>query len=57
MIPIAGGRGTNYQVIRMLVYRLSPLCLAATTDCLTELCRDIIDYLKSLGVDYLESVQ
>ncbi|MAE81181.1 MAG: flagellin modification protein, PseA [Flammeovirgaceae bacterium] len=54
VIPVSGGKDSTYQVIRMLEMGMNPLCVTATTDFLSDIGRENIENLKSLGVDYLE---
>jgi N-acetyl sugar amidotransferase len=54
IVPVSGGKDSTYQVIRLLQLGLNPLCVTATTDSLSEIGRQNIENIKSLGVDYLE---
>ncbi|MCH7725008.1 MAG: N-acetyl sugar amidotransferase [Planctomycetes bacterium] len=54
LIPVSGGKDSNYQVLRMLEQGMNPLCVTASTDHLTELGRQSIESIKNLGVDYVE---
>lgn len=54
IVPVSGGKDSTYQTIRMLQLGLTPLCVTATTCDLSEIGRENIRNLKSLGVDHLE---
>lgn len=54
IVPVSGGKDSTYQVIRMLQLGLNPLCVTATTCDLSEIGRQNIENIKSLGVDYVE---
>src|SRR5262249_32772515 len=54
VIPVSGGKDSHYQVIRMLELGMSPLCVTATTDELSEIGRHNIERIKRLGVNYIE---
>ncbi len=54
IVPVSGGKDSTYQVVRMLQLGLNPLCVTSTTCDLSELGRQNIENLKSLGVDYVE---
>lgn len=54
IVPVSGGKDSTYQVVRMLQLGLNPLCVTSTTCDLSELGRENIENLKSLGVDYVE---
>lgn len=54
IIPVSGGKDSHYQVLTMLELGMTPLCVTATTDHLTDIGRRNIENLKSLGVDYVE---
>jgi len=54
IVPVSGGKDSHYQVVRMLQLGFNPLCVTATTCDLSEIGRENIENLKSLGVDYLE---
>jgi N-acetyl sugar amidotransferase len=54
IVPVSGGKDSTYQVIRMLQLGVNPLCVTATTCDLSDIGRENIENIKSLGVDYLE---
>lgn len=54
VVPVSGGKDSTYQVIQMLQLGMNPLCVTATTCDLTEIGRQNIENIKSLGVDYVE---
>lgn len=54
VVPVSGGKDSTYQVLKLLNYDLSPLCVTATTCSVTEIGRRNIENLKHLGVDYIE---
>ncbi|MBM4293808.1 MAG: N-acetyl sugar amidotransferase [Deltaproteobacteria bacterium] len=54
IIPVSGGKDSHFQTIRMLELGMTPLCVTATTDQLSDIGRHNIENLKRLGVDYLE---
>jgi tRNA(Ile)-lysidine synthase TilS/MesJ len=54
IVPVSGGKDSTYQVIRMLQLGLNPLCVTSTTCDLSDIGRQNIENLKSLGVDYVE---
>lgn len=54
IVPVSGGKDSTYQVIKMLQLGLNPLCVTATTCHLSDLGRQNIENIKSLGVDYVE---
>ena len=54
LIPVSGGKDSTYQVIKILESGLNPLCVTASTCSLTELGRENIKNLQSLGVDHIE---
>ena len=53
IIPVSGGKDSTYQVIRMLELDMTPLCVTATTDELSEVGRRNIENLQLLGVDHV----
>jgi len=54
IVPVSGGKDSHFQVLQMLELGMVPLCVTATTDCLTALGRRNIENIKRLGVDYIE---
>lgn len=54
IIPVSGGKDSHFQVLKMLEYDMTPLCVTATTCDLSEVGRKNIENIKNLGVDYLE---
>lgn len=54
IVPVSGGKDSHYQVITMLELGMTPLCVTASTDKLSEIGRYNIENLKRLGVDYIE---
>jgi len=54
IIPVSGGKDSHFQVLKMLEYDMTPLCVTATTCDLSEIGRRNIENIKNLGVDYLE---
>jgi N-acetyl sugar amidotransferase len=54
IVPVSGGKDSHYQVITMLDLGMTPLCVTATTDKLSDIGRHNIENLKKLGVDYIE---
>lgn len=54
VIPVSGGKDSHFQVLKMLEYDMTPLCVTATTCDLSEIGRKNIENIKNLGVDYLE---
>jgi N-acetyl sugar amidotransferase len=54
IIPVSGGKDSTIQVLKILEFGLNPLCVTATTCDLSEIGRDNIENIKSLGVDYVE---
>ncbi|MBI5482353.1 MAG: N-acetyl sugar amidotransferase [Deltaproteobacteria bacterium] len=54
IIPVSGGKDSTFQTIRVLEAGLTPLCVTATTDHLTDIGRKNIENLKRLGVDHIE---
>ncbi|OEJ66322.1 N-acetyl sugar amidotransferase [Magnetovibrio blakemorei] len=57
IVPVSGGKDSTFQVIRLLELGLNPLCVTATTDSLSDIGRENIENIKSLGVDYQEITQ
>ena len=54
LIPVSGGKDSTYQVLKILEYGLNPLCVTASTCSLSEIGRENIRNLQSLGVDHIE---
>lgn len=54
IIPVSGGKDSTYQVIKMLEFGMTPLCVTSSTCHLSELGRKNIENLKGLGVDHME---
>ena len=54
VIPVSGGKDSHSQVVKMLQLGMNPLCVTATTCDLSDLGRENIENVKSLGVDYVE---
>jgi N-acetyl sugar amidotransferase len=54
IVPVSGGKDSHYQVITTLELGMTPLCVTATTDKLSDIGRHNIENLKRLGVDYIE---
>lgn len=54
IIPVSGGKDSHIQVIKMLELGMTPLCVTATTDMLSDIGRKNIENIKNLGVDYVE---
>lgn len=55
VIPVSGGKDSHFQTLRMLELGMTPLCVTATTDKLSNIGRHNIENLKNLGVDYIEA--
>jgi N-acetyl sugar amidotransferase len=54
IVPVSGGKDSHYQVITMLEFGMTPLCVTSSTDKLSDIGRYNIENLKRLGVDYIE---
>lgn len=54
IIPVSGGKDSTFQVVKMLELGMNPLCVTSTTCHLTEIGRQNIENLQSLGVDHIE---
>ena len=54
IVPVSGGKDSTYQVLKLLEYKMNPLCVTATTDKLTNIGRQNIENIKKLGVDHFE---
>ena len=53
IVPVSGGKDSTYAVVKMLDFGMTPLCVTATTDCLSELGKRNIENIKNLGVDHI----
>ena len=53
IIPVSGGKDSFFQTVRILQMGLNPLCVNATTCCLSEVGRRNLENLKELGADVL----
>jgi len=54
IVPVSGGKDSTYQVVQILNLGLNPLCVVASTCDLTDIGRNNIENIKSLGVDLFE---
>ena len=54
VVPVSGGKDSTFQVIKMLEFGMTPLCVTSTTCDLSEIGRRNIENIKKLGVDYVE---
>jgi N-acetyl sugar amidotransferase len=54
VVPVSGGKDSTYQVLKMLEFGMTPLCVTSTTCDLSEIGRRNIENIKKLGVDYIE---
>lgn len=54
IIPVSGGKDSTYQVLRVKECGLTPLCITATTDSLSEIGRRNLNNIRELGVDLIE---
>lgn len=54
IVPASGGKDSTSQVLRMLEFGMTPLCVTATTCDLSDVGRKNIENLQKLGVDYIE---
>ncbi len=54
IVPVSGGKDSTYQVLRMLEFGMTPLCVTSTTCDLSVIGRNNIENIKKLGVDYME---
>ena len=54
IVPVSGGKDSTWQVIKALEYNLKPLCVNSRTCDLTQLGRENLDNIRSLGVDIIE---
>ena len=54
VIPVSGGKDSTYQVLKMLEFGMTPLCVTSTTCDLSEIGLRNIENIKRLGVDYIQ---
>ena len=54
IVPVSGGKDSTYQVIKMINLGMNPLCITSTTCDESELGRQNINNLRSLGVDHIQ---
>ncbi len=54
VVPVSGGKDSTYQVLKVLEYGLTPLCVTSTTCDLSDLGKKNIENIKNFGVDYIE---
>ncbi len=54
VVPVSGGKDSTFQILKMLELGMNPLAVTSTTCDLSDLGRQNIENLKSLGVDYIE---
>ncbi len=54
IVPVSGGKDSTFQVLKMLEFGMTPLCVTSTTCDLSEIGRRNIENIKQLGVDYVE---
>jgi len=54
IVPVSGGKDSTAQVLKVLDLGLNPLCVTATTCDLSEIGKDNIQNIKTLGVDLVE---
>ena len=54
VIPVSGGKDSTFQVLKMLEFGMTPLCVTSTTCDLSDIGRRNIENIKKLGVDYIE---
>ena len=54
VVPVSGGKDSTFQVLKMLEFGMTPLCVTSTTCDLSEIGRRNIENIKKLGVDYIE---
>lgn len=53
IVPVSGGKDSTYQVVKMLQMGMHPLCITFMASDLSEIGRQNIHNLQSLGVDYI----
>lgn len=54
VIPVSGGKDSFYQVLKMLEFGMTPLCVTSSTCHLSEIGRRNLENIKNLGVDLIE---
>ena len=54
LIPVSGGKDSTWQVIKCLEKGLNPLCVTWKTPARTEVGRENLENLISLGVDHID---
>jgi len=54
IVPVSGGKDSTFQVLKILEFGMTPLCVTSTTCDLSEIGRRNIENIKTLGVDYVE---
>jgi N-acetyl sugar amidotransferase len=54
IVPVSGGKDSTYQVLKVLEFGMTPLCVTATTCHFSELGKKNIENLKSLGVEHVQ---
>jgi N-acetyl sugar amidotransferase len=54
LIPVSGGKDSTWQVVKCLEYGLKPLAVTWKTPARTELGRENLENLISLGVDHID---
>ena len=53
VVPVSGGKDSTYQVIKVLEFGMTPLCVTSTTCDMSEIGRRNLDNIKKLGVDHM----
>ncbi len=54
VVPVSGGKDSTYQVIKVLEFGMTPLCVTSTTCDMSEIGRRNVDNIKKLGVDHIQ---
>lgn len=54
VVPVSGGKDSTYQVVRLIQQGLTPLCVTASTDSLSDIGRRNLENIAKLGVDHVE---
>lgn len=54
VVPVSGGKDSTYQVIKVLEFGMTPLCVTSTTCDMSEIGRRNLDNIKKLGVDHMQ---
>jgi len=54
IVPVSGGKDSTFQVIKILEFGMTPLCVTATTCDVSEIGSRNIRNIKMLGVDHLQ---